>query len=45
MASHARRAWRGHPKDGEAKPRKQKFKTYPIGFFHIDMAEVRSEEG
>ena len=27
------------------KPGKQKFKTYPIGFFHIDIAEVRSEEG
>ncbi len=27
-------------------PRKrQKFKTYPIGFFHIDIAEVRTEEG
>ena len=30
--------------EGE-KPGKQKFKTYPIGFFHIDIAEVRSEEG
>lgn len=26
------------------KPRK-KFKTYPIGYFHIDIAEVRTEEG
>lgn len=24
---------------------KKKFKTYPIGFFHTDIAEVRSEEG
>jgi len=24
---------------------KKKFKTYPIGFFHIDIAEVRTEEG
>jgi len=24
---------------------KQKFKSYPIGFFHIDIAEVRTEEG
>src|ERR671927_469262 len=24
---------------------KRKFKTYPIGYFHIDIAEVRSEEG
>ena len=27
-----------------AKPRK-KFKTYPIGYFHIDIAEVWTEEG
>lgn len=27
-----------------AKPRK-KFKTYPIGYFHIDIAEVRTENG
>jgi transposase InsO family protein len=27
------------------KPAKKKFKTYPIGFFHIDIAEVRTEEG
>ncbi len=24
---------------------KKKFKTYPIGYFHIDIAEVRAEEG
>jgi transposase InsO family protein len=30
--------------DGE-KPQKKKFKTYAIGFFHIDIAEVRTEEG
>src|SRR5260370_2618833 len=24
---------------------KRKFKTYPIGYFHIDIAEVRSAEG
>jgi transposase-like protein len=24
---------------------KKKFKAYPIGFFHIDIAEVRTEEG
>ncbi len=34
-----------HPKGGEVNPGKQKFKTYPIGFFHIDIAEVRNEEG
>ncbi len=27
------------------KPKRQKFKRHPIGFFHIDIAEVRSEEG
>jgi len=30
--------------EGE-KPSKKKFKTYPIGFFHIDIAEVRTKEG
>ena len=27
------------------KPSKKKFKEYPIGYFHIDIAEVRTEEG
>ena len=27
------------------KPAKKPFKTYPIGYFHIDIAEVRTEEG
>ena len=26
-------------------PAKQKFKAYPIGYFHIDIAELRTEEG
>src|SRR4029077_10934295 len=30
--------------DGDA-PDKRKFKAYPIGYFHIDIAEVRTEEG
>src|SRR5215210_5117188 len=30
--------------DGD-KPRRSKFKRYPIGFFHIDIAEVRTEQG
>jgi len=30
--------------EGE-KQSKKKFKTYPIGFVHIDIAEVRTEEG
>src|SRR3954453_14715643 len=27
------------------KPRRAQFKRYPIGFFHIDLAEVRTEQG
>jgi len=27
------------------KPTKKKFKSYPIGFFHIDIAEVQTAEG
>ena len=27
------------------KPKRQKFKRYPIGYFHIDIAEVRTGEG
>jgi hypothetical protein len=27
------------------KPAKKKFKSYPIGYFHIDIAEVQTEEG
>lgn len=27
------------------KPAKRKFKAYPIGYFHIDIAEVRSAQG
>ena len=27
------------------KPKRQKFNRYPIGYFHIDIAEVRTEEG
>ena len=30
--------------DGD-KPTKKKFKAYPIGFFHIDIAEVQTAEG
>ena len=30
--------------DGD-KPAKKKFKSYPIGYFHIDIAEVRTAEG
>jgi hypothetical protein len=27
------------------KPARKKFKSYPIGYFHIDIAEVRTEHG
>ena len=30
--------------DGD-KPARKRFKAYPIGFFHIDIAEVRTEQG
>ena len=30
--------------DGD-KPKRQKFKRYPIGYFHIDFAELRTNEG
>jgi len=30
---------------GGDKPKRQRFKRYPIGFFHIDIAELRTAEG
>lgn len=30
--------------DGD-KPVRAKFKAYPIGYFHVDLAEVRPEQG
>jgi hypothetical protein len=33
------------PEVGGDKPAKQHFKRYPIGYFHIDLAEVRTAEG
>ena len=33
------------PDVDDGKGAKRKFKTYPIGFFHIDIAEVRTAEG
>ena len=30
--------------EGDKEPKK-KFKSYPIGFFHVDIAEVKTEEG
>lgn len=31
--------------DGERSVKRKKFKAYPIGYFHIDLTEVRTEEG
>jgi hypothetical protein len=31
--------------DPHDKPKRQRFKRYPIGFFHIDIAEVQTAEG
>ena len=33
------------PDDGGDKPERQRFKRYPIGVFHIDIAEVQTAEG
>ena len=33
------------PEVDEDKRSKNKFKSYPIGYFHIDISEVRTEEG
>jgi|ERR1700722_11657883 len=33
------------PEAAGDKPQKKKFNTYPIGYFHVDIAEVQTEEG
>ena len=33
------------PETDDDKPLRSKFKRYPLGYFHIDIAEVRTEEG
>jgi transposase len=33
------------PAADEDKPKRKKFKAYPIGYFHFDLAEVRTEQG
>ena len=33
------------PKEVQQNPQKKKFKAYAIGYFHIDIAQVRTEEG
>src|SRR5258705_1213866 len=31
--------------EGSRKPGRKKFERYPIGYFHVDLAEVRTAEG
>lgn len=33
------------PEVEDSTARRRKFKTYPIGYFHIDIAEVRTQQG
>ena len=33
------------PEVGGDKPARKKFHWYPIGFFHLDIAEIRTAEG
>lgn len=33
------------PDTNDEQPKRSKFKRYPIGYFHIDIAEVRTQEG
>ena len=33
------------PKTNISPAKKQKFKEYPIGYFHVDIAEIRTLEG
>jgi transposase InsO family protein len=40
-----RRAISRLPEVGGDKPAKKRFKRYPIGYFHIDLAEVRTAKG
>lgn len=34
-----------NPDTDGAKTQRSRFKSYPIGFFHLDIAEVRTEQG
>jgi IS30 family transposase len=33
------------PETSDSQAKKKRFKQYPIGYFHVDIAEVRTEEG
>ena len=33
------------PRMGSSRPARKKFRSYPIGYFHIDLTEVRTAEG
>ena len=48
--SSLHRCWRRHgisrlPEVGDKPAKKSRFKSYPIGYFHLDIAEVQTEEG
>ena len=43
--SDCRRSEKRLPDIEGDKPQRQRFKRYPIGFFHIDIAEVQTAEG
>jgi hypothetical protein len=39
------RIWHQSPTGTRHKPAKKRFKSYPIGYFHIDIAEGQTDEG
>lgn len=48
--SSLHRCWQRHgisrlPEVGDKPAKKSRFKAYPIGYFHLDIAEVQTEEG
>jgi transposase InsO family protein len=48
--SSLHRCWQRHgisrlPEVGDKPVKKSRFKAYPIGYFHLDIAEVQTEEG
>jgi hypothetical protein len=45
LASLFEKAWYFTAAKGKGISGKEKFKFYPIGYFHIDIAEVQTEEG
>ena len=41
----SQKTWFVLPKEEESAPETKKFKEYPVGFAHIDMTEVRTDQG